>query len=281
MAKRFTDTNIWKNQKWFRRLTPINKLFWRYLTDACDHAGVWKIDYLTITEDLGIEDFSISAFIEACNQDFDKLTGKPLVKERVILVADSHLWLTGFIQFQYENKQKTVNQKVAVIRSALEILEGLSILQQGLDKGYIRLTEPLDKGYQTLKDKDRDKDVLEEEGAGEETTTTEGVGLCHQMLKVFKDVHPAYQHDDNDMRELLSIGHKIASMKRYTKNSITAENQDATVGEWLFILSKIRGDPFYGTKDIAFLNKDWKSLTLKIYNQQSRPNGRIRNSDIT
>lgn len=279
MAKRFTDTNIWKNQKWFRRLTPINKLFWRYLTDACDHAGVWKIDYLTITEDLGIEDFSITEFIDSCNQDFDKLTGKPLLKERVILVGESHLWLTGFIQFQYENKQKTVNPKVAVIKSALEILEGLSILKQGLDKGYIRLAEPLSKGYQTLKDKDRDKDVLEEEGAGEETSDSDQTGVCWLMLAEFKKQNPNYQHDQSDFPALAQIAFKIAKMQGYTKHSVTHENKEVVASDWANILSRIRNDPYYGTKDISFLNKDWKSLTLKTIAPKNK-NGRLGNNDI-
>lgn len=221
---------------------------------------------MTITEDLGIDDFSIVSFIEACNQDFDKLTGKPLVKERVILVRDSYLWLTGFVQFQYENKQKKVNPKVAVIKSALEILEGLGTLQQGLDKGYIRLTEPPLKGYETLKDKDRDKDVLEEGGTGEETTEPSPGTLCHEMLAEFKACHPTYQHDGGDMSELVKIAYKIARLRGFTKHSVLNEKKQDVVQEWSVIVRKARDDPFYGTKDIAFLHKDWKSLTLKLFN---------------
>lgn len=280
MAKRFTDTNIWKTQKWFQRLTPIHKLFWRYLTDACDHAGVWKIDFLAITDDLGIDDFSIADFISSCNRDFDKLTGKPLQKERVVLVKDSYLWLTGFIQFQYENKHKKVNPKVAVIRSALEILEGLGTLQEGLHKGYISLTEPLDKGFITLKDKDREKEIQEEGGMGEGTADTEATGVCYEMLGAFKSANPSYQHDDTDLKDLLGIAYKIARMHGISKHDVVGDKKPFIVQEWWGLVAKIRGDPFYSAKDIAYLHKDWKSLTLKFYNRPPLQNGRIPNSQI-
>src|SRR5689334_12891340 len=109
MAKRFTETGIWKNQKWFKRLSPINKLFWNYLKDSCDHAGVWKIDYLALTEDMGVDSFSIQDFVNECNQDFDKLTGLPVLKERILVHENQIIWITGFVQFQYENKESLVN----------------------------------------------------------------------------------------------------------------------------------------------------------------------------
>lgn len=259
MAKRFTDTNIWKNQKWFKRLQPIHKLFWKYLTDSCDHAGVWKIDYLAITDDLGIEDFSIHDFVAACNQDFEKLTGKPVEKERLIVVNNAAIWLTGFMQFQYENKALLINPKVAVVKSALEILKGFGILKEGLDKGYIRLTEPLNKGCETLKDKDKDKDSIQ---VVEESKDSNGI--CQEMLFEFKQVNPTYQHDDDDLRQLLEIAYKIAAMQKWPKHSIVQDKRPDVARTWKQIIQAIRGDPYYSAKDIAFLNRDWKSLILKI-----------------
>jgi len=259
MAKRFTDTNIWKNQKWFKRLSPLHKLFWKYLTDACDHAGVWKIDYLAITDDLGVDDFSIEDFVTSCNKDFEKLTGKPIEKERVIIVNKSVIWLTGFMQFQYENKALLINPKVAVVKSALEILQGFGILQQGLDKGYIRLTEPLTKGYPTLKDKVKDKDSIKTVEESKDSN-----GICQEMVFEFKQVNPAYQHDVDDLRQVLEIAHKIAALQNWPKHSVVQEKRSEVVATWKQIIRAIRVDPYYSAKDLAFLNKDWKSLILKI-----------------
>jgi hypothetical protein len=142
MPKRQTETKIWSTQRWYRKLHPYHKLVWKYLTDCCDHAGIWKIDYGQLVDDTGIEDFDLAQFIQACNTDFDKETGERIFRERIMAVSKGVLWLTGFIRFQYENKDFQVNPDVPVIKSALQILNGYGILQQALDKGYITLSKP-------------------------------------------------------------------------------------------------------------------------------------------
>lgn len=90
MPKRFTDTNKWADP-WFRRLQPRLKLFWQYICDNCDNAGVWKVDYeiasFYIGEQVGSED------ILALNQD----------KERLILANSYYLIVKDFISYQIGN----------------------------------------------------------------------------------------------------------------------------------------------------------------------------------
>ena len=43
MAKRFTDTKIWE-EDWFIELPKDYKLFFFYIKDTCDHAGVFKVN---------------------------------------------------------------------------------------------------------------------------------------------------------------------------------------------------------------------------------------------
>jgi hypothetical protein len=126
MAKRFTDTDIWKKQRWFKKLDPIYKLVFCYIKDQCNHAGVWKIDCTDLMEDLGIEEFDLKHFIQSVNIDYDRLTGKKIMKERVKVVkAGKMLWLTGFIQFQCEGKGGTVNPDGNVAYSSLFMLSQL------------------------------------------------------------------------------------------------------------------------------------------------------------
>ena len=42
-SKRFVDREIW-GKRWFRRLSPEQKLAWKYLCDNCDAAGVIALD---------------------------------------------------------------------------------------------------------------------------------------------------------------------------------------------------------------------------------------------
>jgi hypothetical protein len=182
MAKRFTDSEIWKSQRWFRKLNPTYKLAFCYIKDQCNHAGIWRIDCSDLTEDLAIDKFDFEDFIKSCNIEYDKITGDVIFKERLKVINNNFLWITGFIQFQYQGKDGKVSPIAAPVRTALEILEGLdkgyARVTEGLGKGYgllgyaisnnfiiltdyqqlseIRVTEGLDKGYVTPKDKDKE-----------------------------------------------------------------------------------------------------------------------------
>lgn len=151
MAKRFTETDIWKKQRWFKKLHPIYKLVWAYVKDECDHAGIWKIECTDLIDDLGIEDsFSLNDFISQCNIEYDKMNGGKVHRERVKVINENLLWLTGFIQFQYENKEKIIQIHAGPVRSALQRLNGLGIYAEALRKGYIRLSERPQNGYFTI-----------------------------------------------------------------------------------------------------------------------------------
>ena len=181
MAKRFCDTDLWKTQRWFRKLPALDKLAFCYIKDLCDYAGVWKIDCSDLIEDLGLTDFNIDTFVSSINTEYDKMTGQKSVKERVKLVNNNMLWLTGFVQFQYEGKDKIISYKVNAVRGALWILyntkinpsepfrtipnpsEQLSLLEYGIKHFHIKVKEPLPvfvEGLRTLMDKDKDKDNI-------------------------------------------------------------------------------------------------------------------------
>jgi hypothetical protein len=160
MAKRFGDTDIWKKQRWFRKLSPEYKLAFLYIKDQCDHAGIWNIDCTDLIEDLGIDSFNIKDFIEKCNIEYEKTTGEPTYKERVRLLDKGYLWVTGFIQFQYKGREGLVNPLVRAVQSSLQILLGFNLLDEALEKKYIKIPKGFDKGLITLKDKDKDKDNI-------------------------------------------------------------------------------------------------------------------------
>lgn len=157
MAKRFTETEIWKSQRWFRKLIPAYKLAFCYIKDTCNHSGLWKVDCSDLIDDLGLDSFDMGKFIDDVNTEFDPLNGTKVTKERLRLVRRNYLWITGFIQFQYEGKDKTVSLS-APVRTALMFLQSIDLLQESIDKGYITLKEPLSEGWKTPKDKDKDRD---------------------------------------------------------------------------------------------------------------------------
>ena len=155
MAKRLRDTTIWKKQRWFRNLRPIYKLGWNYIIDNCDHAGIYKIEFLELVEDLGVDYFDMLDFIESCNVDYNKANGCKIKRERISMINENTLWITGFIKFQYENKHFLVNPTVHAIHSALTILEGYGRLHEGLVNGYFELTQPYE--FNLIRDKQKYK----------------------------------------------------------------------------------------------------------------------------
>lgn len=159
MAKRLTETDLWRKQRWFRKLTPNHKLAFCYIKDECDHAGFWRIDCTDLIEDLGIESFDLEDFVVKCNTDYDKLTGDKIYKER-LRVMEGRMWVTGFIQFQYKGREGTINPYAGPVVSALKILGGYGLMDEAISKKFIIISseKTLVEGRQSHKDKDKDID---------------------------------------------------------------------------------------------------------------------------
>jgi hypothetical protein len=180
MANRLTDTTIWKKQKWFKKLNLEHKLVWKYLTDVCDHAGVWKVDLSELLEDLGMDEFNFDKFIICCNKDYDKKTGKGVIRQRIMQFNDDYVWITGFMSFQYGGKTQIINLENNAIISAIKILEAFNLFKLGIKLNYYKIknennnkyplqapsspSKPLEapqspfKGLEALKDKEKDKE---------------------------------------------------------------------------------------------------------------------------
>ena len=108
MSKRFTDSEKWKKQ-FFKRLTQGQMLFWNFINDDCDHAGIWYVDLevcaLRIKEQVDIEKI-VSVF----NED----------EERVILFdRGKKLLIKAFMPFQYG---ENLGDKNRLHQAALETL---------------------------------------------------------------------------------------------------------------------------------------------------------------
>ena len=136
MAKRFTDTGKW-DKSWFRKLSPKMKCAWDYITHRCDHAGVWDVDFETLSHFVG-EPVSLQ---EAQGAFDDKIE---------IYEGGKKLLLVGFVDFQYGS----LNPSNRVHASVISRLEKL------------RSSKPLGSPLQRAKDKDKDKDKEKDKEGG-------------------------------------------------------------------------------------------------------------------
>jgi len=140
MAKRFTEINKWSDP-WFRKLPAEYKIFWQYICDKCDNAGVWK-------RDIELAEFYIGV----------RLTEKVVLdhfnegKERVKLLSDDLWLLTDFLSFQYGE----LSTDCPPHKQILSLIEKYN--EKGLAYPSIRVQEKdKDKDKEKGKGKDKDK----------------------------------------------------------------------------------------------------------------------------
>jgi hypothetical protein len=161
MSKRFTDTNIW-DQSWFLELSPEGKNIWQFLEKSSDCAGIWKIDIPEMRRKIGCKNINLTHFLEEVNRDYNKLTGEPMKRNRVMLIAsDTKLWLTGFICFQYEKGTSGVNAGIPAIKGALNRLRDECIYDYAIREGFVR-----------IKGESESKTINKEESAGKENISS-------------------------------------------------------------------------------------------------------------
>lgn len=129
MAKRFTDTTKWQDD-WFLNLSAEDRLFWFYLCDNCDHAGIWRISQKAAELMLGYS-IDLDKFLQVAGDRLKKIDG-------------DYWHLTKFCAFQYG----VLNLSNSAHRGALKILEA-----RGLEAPYTQ-PKPSPKPH---KDKDTDK----------------------------------------------------------------------------------------------------------------------------
>ena len=86
MAKRFTDSDKWK-KKWFRKLKPEHKVFWEYLRDNCDNAGIWDID------------FELAELLIGCELNEKEI--RDVFSKQYIELTEDKWFLIDFVEWQY------------------------------------------------------------------------------------------------------------------------------------------------------------------------------------
>lgn len=138
--KRFIETSIWTQNKWFRKLKPKYKLFWIYIICNCDAVGVWE------------EDFELVSYI--IGDDFTREEIDGIFAGKIKWFNEKKLWIIDFCNFQYGAliEKNTANKPH---QSYINLLK-----KHSLWIDYCRgMKYPLDGA----KDKDKDKDIDKEE----------------------------------------------------------------------------------------------------------------------
>lgn len=140
MAKRYTDTEKWK-KSFIKSLPAEYKLFFLFLLDECDHAGIWHTELEVAEARLGIK------------LSLEKIRG--LFNERVVeFDGGTKMFIPDFINFQYGE----LNPANKVHKSVIEKLKKY---------GLMGLVSPLQGAMD--KDKAKEKEMDKDEGGAGET----------------------------------------------------------------------------------------------------------------
>lgn len=106
MAKRFTDTDKWKDE-WFLELEPLMKILWIYILDTCDHAGIWRANFKLASYSIGTA-MDIQSATKALDGKFKDL--------------GRGLWFfPNFISYQYKGKLNPDNKAHLGVINALKL----------------------------------------------------------------------------------------------------------------------------------------------------------------
>lgn len=144
MGKRFTETTKWTQNKWFRKLSNENKLFWLYLLDNCDSVGVWE-------EDVEFVSMVIRSEYSA------ELLLKDFERQITVIQGGKKWWVKDFISYQY-GVLKEENIKNKPHQSYISLLK-----KHSLWIDYVKTISSLkEKEEDKDKDKEKDKDKRKE-----------------------------------------------------------------------------------------------------------------------
>lgn len=140
MAKRFTATEKWEDV-WFSSLENEQKLFWMYLLDKCDSAGIWEKNFKAASFFLGYE---------ITEQDCSFL------EDKVVPVNGSKWFVPKFIEFQYGELSPDCKPHVPIIKQ----------LSKYNLKGYGKGMDTLN----TRQEKEQEEEKVKEKNKKEEIT---------------------------------------------------------------------------------------------------------------
>jgi len=158
MAKRLTATEKWSDP-WFCSLAIKLKMFWIYILDNCDHAGIWDPNW-------GLAEYHLKV---SRDSNLEELMKK-------VVVLDSGKWfISNFIEFQYGELNPENRAHLSVIKR---------LEKEGASKGLVR-------GYLGPKDKDKDKDKDKEEGGSGGKQKREDVKV--DLTKGSQDLKHAFE----------------------------------------------------------------------------------------
>ena len=215
MAKRFTETGKWK-KKWIRELSPEMKLFWFYLLDNCDHAGIWEVD------------IELAAFQIEVELDESEILNT--FNRKIVAFKPGKWFVPKFIVYQYGELNKSNRAHLSVIKI---------LTKYGLNKGLNEVEQGAYKSLEGAKDKDKDKikelDKVKDKDKKSKESQLLTIGI--QLVELQKDdqfKNRNVKKEFEDFKDYLLANNKrysnyAAAFRRWLRNDNYRKTEDAPV----------------------------------------------------
>lgn len=251
MAKRYSDTDKWK-KPFIRSMDTPYKLFWIYILDECDHAGIWQVD-------MAVAELKIGEKLEH-HKALKFFSGK------VIEICGGEKWfIPGFIEFQYGVDKLNPDNKVHT--SIIKILSKYSLI----DSEFRIVPSPIQAPSQGAKDKEKDK-AKDKEKDKEKETAPPPIKLVtpHTLCKDFFITHQKennrecnwggrYASDMSDILKKLRV--------TYTKSNGKEPTDEQLVTSFKYMIQNLPG--FFEDKNLSIINSSYDSIVNQIKNAKS------------
>ena len=163
MSKRYTDTEKWKKQ-WFRKLTPIEKATWYFITEQCDNVGVWDADK-------GVAEFMVGGEI-----DWDAFIAR--INNNIEILDNGKWWIVDYCKFQHtdlspDSKSKPVMSYIKLLKKHglydrvmkdLKVIESSSkgLKERVKEKEEVKVEEK-EWGLELVEEKESSRDIFRNE----------------------------------------------------------------------------------------------------------------------
>jgi len=192
------------------------KLFWFYLLDNCDHAGIWEVDIKLAAFQIEVE-LDESEILNTFNR-------------KIVPFKPGKWFVPKFIVYQYGelNKSNRAHLSVIKILTKYKLYKGLNEVEQG--------------AYSTLegaKDKEQYKemDLVEDKDKERKSAKSQLLTIELQLIELQKDnqfKNRNVKKEFEDFKDYLLANNKrysnyIAAFRRWLRNDNFRKTEDAPV----------------------------------------------------
>ena len=200
MAKRFTDTEKWDHE-WFMELPADMKLFWFFILDKCDNAGLWKVNKTLANVYLG--------------RRVDLKKALETFKDKFIVLKKDVWFIPKFVEFQYG----ALNENVKAHKSVIDKLSKFGLINEKtkqLTNSYLTVHRTV---HRTDQDKDKDKDKVKYKDKDKNKEKDKDIEQFS-----FEALYLKYPRKDGKEKGLATCKNKITTKDKYDALSKSIDN---------------------------------------------------------